>query len=126
MSEKLSELKQVYTCDICSTEQCLTPTKKNFSREGKNNEGDLIVYDYFAYFCCRDNNASSYCQYCLEVTKPKEKKIEEKPVLTKVISKVKEVVSKPIEEVKSSLEEKKKALLEKMAKDQKLLEELEK
>lgn len=124
MSEKLSELSK-YVCDQCGTEECKSPTRKTFSKEGRNNEGDMIILDFDIYHCCRDDNQSSYCDYCTEVTTPKEKKVLEKPVVTKIVSVIKDGVSQPIEYVKVTLEEKKKALLEKMAKDKKLLEELE-
>ncbi len=119
MSEKLSELKQVYTCDLCGVTECVTPTKKTFAREGKNNEGDLIVYDYIAYFCCRDNNSSSYCEYCEKISTPevkvdvpsiKDEVVKESTVIKKVIDESKIVVKVD----NKLLQERKEALLKQL------------
>ncbi len=126
MSEKLSELEK-YVCDLCATTQCLAPTRKTLSKEGKNQEGDLIILDFDIYHCCRDNNASSYCAYCEKISTKKiiqeeiEKKhvpsakaevVKESTVIKKVVDEVKELPKKAVSELQSQAD----ALLAKIKK----------
>ncbi len=117
MSEKLSELEK-YVCDQCGTEECLSPTKKQFSKEGKNQEGDMIILDFEIYHCCRDNNASSYCDYCERITNvkkqvpsKKEKIREETKVIKQVVDKIKSAPKQAI----SDLQKRKAAILKQLA-----------
>ncbi|KKN58852.1 hypothetical protein LCGC14_0547590 [marine sediment metagenome] len=100
MSEKLSELTNQYSCDLCATTQCLSPIKKGFTKEGKNNEGDMIVLDYDAWFCCRDNNSISYCIFCETISTKVEKKVDV-PTIKEEVVKESTVIKKVVDEVKA-------------------------
>ncbi len=116
MSEKLSELEK-YVCDQCATTQCLSPTRKTFSKEGKNNEGDLIILDFDIYHCCRDNNASSYCAFCEGMTKVKKKVPIIQMDLKKESAKIKEIMRKAVKVPSKGLTElqkKKEALMKQL------------
>ena len=120
MSEKLSEVTNEYSCDLCATTQCLSPIKKGFTKEGKNNEGDMILLDYVAWFCCRDNNSTSYCEYCTikstKILKPvdvptiKEEVVEESTIIKKAMGEMK-VLSK---KMKTDLQKRKEEILKKL------------